>query len=100
MRLSKISQEADIVVVASNLFKSDVYLDNLRLLACATELPAKDGRHFNAHLDKCTNHLKSQTDLLQDEDSSAVMGQIKKAEKEGKHSTSFFLSLLQSDNIV
>jgi len=93
-------QEADIVVVASNLFKSDVYLDNLRVLACATELPAKDGRHFNAHLDKCTKYLKSQIDLLQEEGSLAIMEQIKKAEKEGEHSTSFSLSLLQSDNVV
>jgi hypothetical protein len=77
-------QEADIIVVASNLFKSDVYLENLRLLSATTnELPAREGRHFNALIDKAIESLKSQTDLLQDEGSGAVMQQIKKAEKDG-----------------
>ncbi|KAF8075101.1 hypothetical protein FPV67DRAFT_1476000 [Lyophyllum atratum] len=77
-------QEADIVVVASNIFKSNVYLENLELLAAAGELPAKEGRHFNAHLDKVLESLKSQTELLKTKGSAAVMGRIKQAEEEAK----------------
>ncbi|TFK39834.1 hypothetical protein BDQ12DRAFT_513516 [Crucibulum laeve] len=74
-------QEADIVVVASNIFKSGVYLENLQLLAGAGDLPTREGRHFNAHLEKSLEALKSQVDLLQDDGSSAVMKQIKEAQK-------------------
>jgi SNF2-related domain len=74
-------QEADIIVVASNIFKSNVYLENLQLLAGVGELPTKDGRHFNAHLDECLESLKTQTDLLQDQGSMAVMKHLKEAER-------------------
>lgn len=77
-------QEADIVIAASNLFKSGVYLDNLQLLAGAGELPSSDGRHFNAHLDKCLANLRVQTDLLQDEGSEAVMQHIADMHQRGK----------------
>ena len=77
-------QEADIVVVASNIFKSNVYLENLQLLAGAEELPARDGRHFNAQLEKTLESLKAQVDRLQDEGSSAVMREIKAAQSRGK----------------
>ena len=77
-------QEADIVVVASNIFKSNVYLENLQLLAGAGELPARDGRHFNAQLEKTLESLKAQVDRLQDEGSSAVMKEIKEAQSRGK----------------
>lgn len=76
-------QNADIIIVASNIFKSGVYLDNLQLLAGAGELPSSDGRHFNAHLDKCLTTLKIQTDLLQDEGSEAVMQHIQDIQKRG-----------------
>lgn len=84
-------QEADIIVVASNIFKSNVYLDNLQLLSAAGDLPAKDGRHFNAHLDKCLASLKSQTDLLQEDGSLAVMKEVKEAQKRGISFFSFML---------
>ena len=77
-------QEADIVVVASNIFKSNVYLENLQLLAGAGELPTRDGRHFNAQLKKTLESLKAQVDRLQDEGSSAVMKEIKDAHSRGK----------------
>lgn len=76
-------QDADIIVVASNIFKSNVYLDNLQLLAAGGDLPAKEGRHFNAHLQKSLACLRTQTDLLQDEDSVAVMKQIREAQRKG-----------------
>ncbi|KAG5638137.1 hypothetical protein H0H81_001656 [Sphagnurus paluster] len=77
-------QEADIIIVASNLFKSGAYLDNLQQLAAAGELPTKDGRHFNAHLEKVLSSLKSQTDLLQTKGAAAVITQMKKAEEEAR----------------
>ena len=49
-------QDADIVVVASNLFHSSVYLANLEALAGAGSLPLQDGRYFNARLE--TSYFK------------------------------------------
>ena len=40
--------DADIVIVASKLFKSSVYLNNLEAISGAGELPAQDGRFFDA----------------------------------------------------
>ncbi|KAF5373238.1 hypothetical protein D9615_007418 [Tricholomella constricta] len=77
-------QEADIIVVASNIFKSNVYLDNLQLLAGVGDFPSKDGRHFNAHLDKVRASLKSQTGRLKANGSDAVLRHIKDAEEEAK----------------
>ena len=77
-------QEADIIIVASNIFKSNVYLENLQILAGAGDLPTREGRHFNAHLDKALQSLKAQVDRLQDEDSSAVMSEIRAAQKRGE----------------
>lgn len=77
-------QDADIVVVASNLFKSNVYLDNLQTLAAAGELPTREGRHFNAYLQKTLASLRKQTDLLQDEGSAAVMKRMKEAAKKAE----------------
>ncbi|KAF9530466.1 hypothetical protein CPB83DRAFT_810873 [Crepidotus variabilis] len=74
-------QEADMIVVASNIFKSGVYLENLQLLGGAGELPNKDGRHFNDQLEKTLEGLKKQVDLLQDEGSLAVISDIKAAQK-------------------
>lgn len=74
-------QDADIIVVASNIFKSNVYLENLQLLAGAGELPAKDGRHFSAQLQQTLSGLKNQVDLLQDESSLAVLNEIKASQK-------------------
>lgn len=84
--ISKI-RKADIVIVASNIFKSNVYLDNLQLLAAAGELPGKEGRHFNAHLDKVLASLKSQTEILKTEGAAALTERIKVAEEEGMYAS-------------
>ncbi|KAF9038468.1 hypothetical protein BJ165DRAFT_1352302 [Panaeolus papilionaceus] len=81
-------QEADIIVVASNIFKSGVYLENLQLLGGAGELPSREGRHFNAQLEKTLDSLKTQVDLLQNEGSLAVLKEMKEAEKRCKCSDS------------
>ncbi|KXN87439.1 Putative SWI/SNF-like matrix-associated actin-dependent [Leucoagaricus sp. SymC.cos] len=81
-------KEADIVIIASNIFKSNVYLENLESLAGAGELPVKEGRHFNAQLEKSLESLAKQVDRLQDEGSEAVLTAMKegrgKAEEEAR----------------
>ncbi|KAF7770424.1 hypothetical protein Agabi119p4_6398 [Agaricus bisporus var. burnettii] len=72
---------SDIVVVASNLFKSNVYQENLESLAAAGEIPAKEGRHFNAQLEKSLEALKDQVDRLQDDGSEAVLVAMKEGRK-------------------
>ena len=78
--------DADIVIVASNLFKSSVYLDNLEAIAGAGELPSQDGRFFDARLDITLKGLQKQVELLRDPDegAKAVMNQIKEGRKIGE----------------
>jgi SNF2-related domain len=78
-------QEADIVIVASNLFKSSVYLDNLESFAAGTALPNQDGRYFNDRLHVILASLQAQTDRLQDEGPAAVIQQMRKFRREGGH---------------
>lgn len=77
-------QDADIVVVASNLFKSNVYLENLQVLSACGDFPSKDGRHFNAQLERALSGLQDQTDRLQKEGSQAVLTAIQDGQKRGK----------------
>ncbi|KAI0766086.1 hypothetical protein BC629DRAFT_1540090 [Irpex lacteus] len=53
--------EADIIIVASNLFRSGVYLENLADFAAAGGLPEKqDGRYFDARLEVTLKGLEKQ----------------------------------------
>ncbi|KAJ4466088.1 hypothetical protein C8J55DRAFT_565810 [Lentinula edodes] len=74
-------KEADIIIVASNIFKSNVYLDNLSSLAAVGPLPSKDGRQFNDHLRTVCIALRSQTNRLQEEGSAAVKAEIAEAQR-------------------
>jgi hypothetical protein len=67
---------ADVVVVASNLFQSNVYLDNLTTLAAAGDLPIAEGRYFDARLDRVLNSLQSQVERLRTEGGKAVLDEI------------------------
>lgn len=80
-------KKADVVVVASNIFKSNVYLENLQLLSGAGELPGKEGRHFNAHFDKVLASLKSRTEILKTQGAAALTERIKAAEEEGQYAS-------------
>ncbi|KAN0130961.1 hypothetical protein V8E53_011339 [Lactarius tabidus] len=73
--------DADVIVVASNLFKSSVYLANLEAIAAGGALPASDGRYFNARLDASLDTLKQQVDRLREEGSVSVMDAIHAARK-------------------
>jgi hypothetical protein len=76
-------QDADIVIIASNLFKSTVYLENLESISANGALPTKDGRYFNDRLQTILASLRTQTNRLQDEGSVAVMKHIHKFRREG-----------------
>ncbi|TFY64925.1 hypothetical protein EVJ58_g2301 [Rhodofomes roseus] len=78
-------QEADIVVVASNLFHSSVYLANLEALAAAGSLPLQDGRYFNARLGNVLDSLRNQVDRLRDDGANAVMDKILEGRKLGRY---------------
>jgi hypothetical protein len=77
-------QEADIVIVASNLFHSSVYLANLEALAGAGALPSQDGRYFNARLEKSLAGLKTQVDRLRRDGPTEVLKQIREGRRLGK----------------
>ena len=83
--------DADIVIVASNLFKSQVYQDNLEAFSGAGELPNQDGRFFDARLDISLKGLEKQVERLRDngQGAKAVMEQIKKGRKIGKRIFAF-----------
>ena len=76
-------QEADIIIVASNIFKSATYLENLTNFAGTAALPNKEGRHFNAHLKTVCASLKAQVDRLRDEGADVVRSNIAEAQKRG-----------------
>ena len=76
--------EADVIVVASNLFRSNVYLANLEAIAAGGSLPTADGRYFNARLDIALEALKGQVDRLREQGSVSVMDAIHAARKKGK----------------
>ncbi|KZT07288.1 uncharacterized protein LAESUDRAFT_725197 [Laetiporus sulphureus 93-53] len=85
-------QEADIVVVASNLFKSIVYLAHLEIFAGAGSLPAKDGRYFNARLENVLASLRGQVDRLREEGARAVMRKINEGRKLDEDEANFLVS--------
>ncbi|KAH9975966.1 hypothetical protein BGW80DRAFT_1168904 [Lactifluus volemus] len=73
--------DADIIVAASNLFKSVAYLANLEAIAAGGSLPASDGRYFNARLDTALKTLGGQVDRLRNKGSVSVMDAIHAARK-------------------
>jgi hypothetical protein len=76
-------EEADIIIVASNLYRSNVYLENLEVLAAAGALPPQDGRYFESRVDDVLKSLAAQTDRLRDDGSLAMMKVIREARKRG-----------------
>ncbi|KAF9266900.1 hypothetical protein L218DRAFT_1074749 [Marasmius fiardii PR-910] len=74
-------QEADIIIVASNIFKSATYLENLTNFAATAELPNKDGRHFDDHMKTVNSSLKLQVDRLQDGGATVVKTEIVEGQK-------------------
>ncbi len=92
--------EADYIVIASNIFKSNVYLENLELLAGAGELPSKDGRHFNAVLEKILEAISAQVDRLQDEGSEAVLQEIHASQKRRTCSLNIHVDVTLTNRLV
>ncbi|KAL5513360.1 hypothetical protein ACEPAH_3759 [Sanghuangporus vaninii] len=82
-------QDADIVVVASNLFHSGVYLSNLEAFAAGGTLPNQDGRYFNARLDDILTSLRNQVERLRNEGSEAAMEAIHEARKKDSEADMF-----------
>ncbi|EJD08575.1 uncharacterized protein FOMMEDRAFT_102039 [Fomitiporia mediterranea MF3/22] len=82
-------QEADIVIVASNLFHSSVYLANLEAFAAGGTLPSQDGRFFNARLDHILGSLRDQVEQLRTNGSEAVMQAILDARKKDNEADVF-----------
>jgi hypothetical protein len=80
-------QDADLVIVASNLFHSTVYLANLEAFAAGGSLPTQDGRYFNARLNITLESLRNQVEQLKTEGSASVMANIRDARKRGMSST-------------
>jgi hypothetical protein len=79
----KAVRNADIVIVASNLFHSNVYLANLEAFAGAGDLPNQDGRYFEARLGEIHAALARQVDRLRDGGPDAVMKEIQAGRKRG-----------------
>lgn len=68
--------KADIVFVASNLYQSQVYLENLVAVAGGGELPNTEGRYFSARLDAVLESLTQQVDRLRNVGPKAMMKEI------------------------
>ncbi|KZV96801.1 hypothetical protein EXIGLDRAFT_833373 [Exidia glandulosa HHB12029] len=75
-------QEADIIVVASNIFKSNIYLENLESFSAGGSLPPGEGRHFNARLDEIAVTRAEQVEKLKANDVEGVLAALKKAKSD------------------
>ncbi|KAF9240628.1 hypothetical protein BU15DRAFT_73858 [Melanogaster broomeanus] len=83
-------QDADLVIVASNLFQSTVYLANLEAFAAGGTLPSQDGRYFNARLDICLEALRTQVERLKEHGSVSAMKAIRAARRQEEESEAEF----------
>ncbi|KAH9951203.1 hypothetical protein B0H21DRAFT_888547 [Amylocystis lapponica] len=84
-------QEADIIVVASNLFQSTVYLDNLQAIAAVGSFPNKEGRYFDARLETILSSLRDQVERLKDEGPASVMSKIVEGSTYDDNEDNFFV---------
>jgi SNF2 family DNA or RNA helicase len=75
--------EADVVIVASNLLKSEAYLDSLSALSTAGDLPKTAGRYMETCLDKIGEGLKKQVERLRTKGASAVLKEIEAGRRRG-----------------
>lgn len=75
--------EADVVIIASNLLKSEAYMDSLSTLSTASDLPKTAGRYMEACLDKIGEGLKKQVERLRTKGAAAVMKEIEAARRRG-----------------
>jgi hypothetical protein len=87
---------ADIVFVASGLYQSNVYLDNLVAISAEGDLPATEGRYFNSRLDTILQGLGRQVDLLRTKGPKAVIeeinaGRVRCKSPVGRHQTRLML---------
>lgn len=78
--------DADIIIIASTLLKSPIYLENLEAFAAGGSLPKTEGRYLNTRLDECLSTLAEQVERLRDpkRGASEVMGAIVKARQDGR----------------
>ncbi|KAL1747842.1 hypothetical protein HDZ31DRAFT_60876 [Schizophyllum fasciatum] len=74
-------EQADIIIAASNLFKSDNYLDNLAAIAGCGSFPSSDGRYFDAHLARAIEGVREKTEILKNRGSAAMLSQMKADQK-------------------
>ena len=75
--------EADMVIIASNLLKSEAYMDGLSALSAAGDLPKTAGRYMEACLDKIGEGLKKQVERLRTEGTAAVLKEMEEARRRG-----------------
>ena len=75
--------EADVVIIASNLLKSEAYMDGLSALSAAGDLPKSAGRYMEWCLDKIGEGLKKQVERLRTEGTAAVLKEIEEARRKG-----------------
>lgn len=93
-------QDADLVIVASNLFSSAVYLDNLQTISGGGTLPTQDGRYFGARLDQVLDSLKAQVEVLRDDGSASLMKEVKAGRRRRKSRSILHFSVTNYANIV
>ena len=75
--------EADVVIIASNLLKSDAYMDSLSALSAAGDLPKNTGRYMETCLDKVGEGLKKQVERLRTKGAAAVLKEMEAARRRG-----------------
>ena len=75
--------EADVVIIASNLLKSEAYMDSLSTLSAGGDLPKTAGRYMETCLDNIGEGLKKQVERLRTKGAAAVLKEIEAARRRG-----------------
>ena len=81
--------EADVVIIASNLLKSEAYTDSLSALSAAGDLPKNTGRYMETCLDRVGEGLKKQVERLRTKGATAVLKEMEAARRRGTRSVSY-----------
>lgn len=82
-------KKADLVVVASNIFKSAAYLGNLEEFSAGGSLPPAEGRQFNQVLGEIAKTRAAQVELLKEGNVDEVIKAMAKAKTDGQFPSLF-----------
>eukprot|EP00959_Pyramimonas_sp_CCMP1952_P443472 9284219-Pyramimonas_sp.AAC.1 len=90
-------QEADLIIIASTVVRSDLYFKRLGALAGSPALPAKGGRYFTAAYKSCLREIDQRTKELKTGGAAEVAAHLKEVERKRAEEREASKSLLPTN---